>query len=146
MLGYNFLLGNHSASHWVGYPRTSHMQAEMICMKSFRKLLYAALLIVLAAFPAPAECLRCGNNLVDVGDEKIDVLRKCGEPTLVDQWEEEEILVRNPEFDRLGEVKRKRVYVPVEKWVYNFGPTRFIYIVIFKKGVVTEIQTGDHGF
>ncbi len=122
------------------------MSEDWISMKSFRKLIPVILAIILAALPGPAECLRCGNNLVDIGDEKIDVLRKCGEPTLVDQWEEQETLIKSPEFNRLGEVKRKRVYVPVEKWVYNFGPTRFIYIVIFKKGVVTEIQTGDHGF
>ena len=41
-------------------------------------------LILLAAWmvPAvvPAETLRCGSNLIRVGDTKLDVIRFCGEP------------------------------------------------------------------
>jgi len=90
--------------------------------------------------------LRCGNNLVDVGDRKIDVLAKCGEPVVTDEWYEEETFRRSPEVDRFGEVKRRSVMIHVEEWTYNFGPTRFIYILKFKNGELVEIRTGDHGF
>ncbi len=78
--------------------------------------------------------LRCGNNLVDVGDRKIDVLAKCGEPVVTDEWYEEETF------------RRSSIMIHVEEWTYNFGPTRFIYILKFKNGELVEIRTGDHGY
>lgn len=36
-----------------------------------------------------AFALRCGNSLVERGDRKIEVILKCGKPTLVDEWIEE---------------------------------------------------------
>ncbi|MDH4231699.1 MAG: DUF2845 domain-containing protein [Nitrospirota bacterium] len=95
---------------------------------------------------ADAYGLRCGNNLVDVGDRKIDILTKCGDPELIDEWYEEETFRRSPEIDRFGEDRRRRVMIHVEEWTYNFGPTRFIYILKFKNGELVEIKTGDHGF
>ena len=90
--------------------------------------------------------LRCGDNLVDVGDRKIDVLAKCGEPVVTDEWYEEETSRRSPEAGRFGEVERRSVMVHVEEWTYNFGPTRFIYFLKFKNGQLVEIRTGDHGY
>ena len=89
--------------------------------------------------------LRCGNGLVDVGDPKIDVLRKCGKPDIVDQWDEEEVIAGST-AGQIGEGRRTRSFVNVEQWTYNFGPTRFIYILIFRNGNVAEIKTGDRGF
>ena len=42
----------------------------------------AFLICVLLVAASPALALRCGNNIVDVGDTKIEVLSKCGEPTV----------------------------------------------------------------
>ena len=89
--------------------------------------------------------LRCGNNLVDVGDQKIEVLRKCGKPDIVDRWDEEQV-VAGSAADQIGEGRRTRVFANVEQWTYNFGPTRFLYILIFRNGILAEVKTGDHGF
>ncbi len=101
---------------------------------------------LLLGFASQALALRCGNGLVDVGATRIEVLKKCGEPALVDEWDEEETFRRGPEIDRPGEKKRRTVIVHVEQWVYNFGPTRFIYMLKFRNGVLAEITTGDHGY
>ena len=37
---------------------------------------------VIILSPHASAAMRCGNDLVDVGDSKIEVLKKCGEPTL----------------------------------------------------------------
>ena len=89
--------------------------------------------------------LRCGNNLVDVGDPKIEVLRKCGKPDIIDRWDEEEVIAGSA-ADQIGEGRRTRVFANVEQWTYNFGPTRFLYILTFRNGKLAEIKTGDHGF
>ncbi len=93
-----------------------------------------------------AFALRCGSNIVDIGDTKLDVLRKCGEPTFQEQWEEEDLITHDTEIDRLGEHRIRKVIVPVDEWTYNFGPTRFVYILTFKKGRLVDIQTGEKGF
>jgi hypothetical protein len=86
-------------------------------------LLYIVCLTISGVLTAvDAYGLRCGNDLVDVGDSKIDVLAKCGEPVVRDEWYEEESF------------RRSSVSIRVEEWTYNFGPTRFIYFLKFKNG------------
>ncbi|RPI38513.1 MAG: DUF2845 domain-containing protein [Nitrospiraceae bacterium] len=97
-------------------------------------LFFACLTISGLITAVDAYGLRCGDNLVDVGDRKIDVLAKCGEPVVIDEWYEEESF------------RRSSVSIHVEEWTYNFGPTRFIYFLKFKNGQLVEIRTGDHGY
>ena len=99
-------------------------------------LLLAALVVL---FPHASLAMRCGNDLVDVGDTKILVLKKCGEPALKEEIGED-IYHEN---DALGRRKEKRY---VEQWTYNFGSTRFIYILTIKNGTVVDIRTLDKGF
>ena len=87
------------------------------------------------AEPAQREC---GEQLVSVGDSKTDVLAKCGEPTLKDSHVEE---IR----ERLGDTERK-VFVTVEEWTYNLGPTRFVRILTFRNSTLTDIRTGGYGY
>ena len=94
--------------------------------------------IVLAA-AAPSLAMRCGNNLVDVGDTKIEVLAKCGEPALKEEVGED----FSRESDNRDTRKERRY---VEKWTYNFGSTRFIYVLTIKNGKVIDISTEDKGF
>lgn len=63
----------------------------------------------------------CGDGRnISLGDGRFDVLVKCGEPT---------------EIGRFGD----------DEWIYDFGPDRFRYIVKFRKGRVSDIRTGDYG-
>ena len=108
--------------------------------------LYLCCLTFACIFAGDAYGLRCGTDLVNIGDRKIDVLRKCGEPALVDEWEEEETLRRSPRIERFGEDSRRRIFIRVEEWTYNFGPTNFIQILTFKNGELVDIRTGRRGF
>jgi hypothetical protein len=105
-----------------------------------RKIIYAAVLICITLVAAsPALAMRCGNNLVDVGDTKLEVLAKCGEPALKEEVGED--------FTRESdsrETRRAKRYV--EKWTYNFGSTRFIYVLTIRDGKVIDISTEDKGF
>jgi len=102
------------------------------------------LALLLAGAPAQA-ALRCGARLVVEGDRKIDVLSKCGEPTLVsDPLVYQRTRPRRGVHGRVSGV----VVVPAstEEWTYNFGPRRFVHVIRFSRGRVVEITSLDHGY
>ena len=96
---------------------------------SFGKCLVVCLAIILAdVVPAlsisldDAGSLRCDQESIMTGDTEFQVKTTCGEP--------DSIIVR-------GFAKKV--------WIYNFGPTRFIYYLTFVNGQLTRIQTGEYG-
>lgn len=108
----------------------------------------------LAASPANADLgLRCGTRLITPGDSIERVLNECGEPSLVNSWEEERIH-RFPDryYDddvynqTYGPVQRIIVRVTVQEWTYNHGPHRFIDRVRFENGRVRKITSGGYGY
>ena len=83
-------------------------------------------LLLLLVLAAPAEALRCGSRLVQVGDFKFEVQKKCGEPRY------NEIIGYT--LNRRGDREEK-----VEQWVY--GPLRGIfYILRFEAGRLKRIE------
>jgi hypothetical protein len=106
-------------------------------MKTILKLV--GLLVCLAAVPAWA--LRCGSDLVTLGDYQIQVLQKCGEPVLkAHRVEYRAVRLRNPGIDL-------ETYIPVEieEWTYNFGPTRFMELLRFENGRLIESRPLGYG-
>lgn len=85
-----------------------------------------ALSLALAPAAARADSIRCDGGIVSVGDAKIDLLGKCGPPSLVeDRW------------------RRK---TSVERWTYNFGPDRFLQFVTLVDGKVALVERGGYGY
>jgi hypothetical protein len=80
--------------------------------------------------PAVADCsstrtIRCGTEIVSVGDPTIELLQKCGEPDLKE-------LIKTNGFI-------------IEKWTYNCGSKRFMKILTLKGGSVKKIEVADYG-
>lgn len=101
-------------------------------------------LLFLVAFAGSAEAaesgtLRCGNRLVSMGDNKAEVLIKCGAPAWKDAWTEK--LINN--VNTPGEL---RVNIDRERWVYNFGHHSFLRFLLFRNGRLVKITTGDYGY
>lgn len=86
---------------------------------------------LLAAMPAQA--FRCGNELVQEGDRKYEVIEKCGEPDFRDSH-------AGAYLEGIGPVD------VVETWYYNLGPTRLLRILTFHRGRLRSIETGGRGF
>jgi hypothetical protein len=99
-------------------------------------LALAALLT--APLAARADSLRCDGGIVAVGDWKLDLLGKCGQPTL-----REEVPAAAGVYGATGAV---RPVVVQERWTYNFGPRAFIQIVTLEAGVVKAIERGGYGY
>jgi Protein of unknown function (DUF2845) len=98
---------------------------------------------------------RCGVNLVTIGQTKWQVLQKCGEPTNVEEWEEERIKRRDfyrriPADPLYEEFYRDpflvKEFIRVEEWEYNLGPTQFIRYLRFENGWLRKITIGDYGY
>jgi hypothetical protein len=69
--------------------------------------------LLLVAGPAlAADTLRCGSQLISVGDRSSEVLHKCGQPTARD------------DLGYKRSVNRREEY-PVEEWTY--GPNSGMY-------------------
>jgi Protein of unknown function (DUF2845) len=109
-------------------------------MKSLK--IYVILGMLLAA---PAYALRCGNKLVSEGDSRSAVLAKCGEPTEISASS----ILRRPVFWHGGRpfyVGDGYAQIPVEFWVYNFGPNRLMQRLRFVDGEVEEIESLGYGY
>ena len=102
---------------------------------SWRTIVLATLLA--APAPARAETLRCEGGIVAVGDWKLDLLGKCGEPTL-----KEAVPATTGAFRWPGVTP---AMLARERWSYDFGPGAFVLHVTIELGVVKAIERGERG-
>src|SRR6478736_5677758 len=100
--------------------------------------------VALFALPARADSVSCDGGYVSVDDTKLDLLGKCGEPTLIEARLDQQT---TSQTDASGQTAATRtVRTPVEVWTYNFGPQRFLQYVTIAAGKVVSISTGGYGF
>jgi hypothetical protein len=94
----------------------------------------------------------CGSKIINTGDYRYDVLRKCGEPSHVEVWEK--VRVRRDFRPWLFEAETGlsrwspfvKELVTVEEWEYNWGSNRFIRYLRFENGRLIRITVGDYGY
>jgi hypothetical protein len=103
--------------------------------------LSALVVLLLALFwlDAYADSFSCKGGIISTDDRKADVISKCGEPDFRDSHQEDVT-------QRLGTTTHQRVYITVEEWTYNLGPSQFMRIVVLQNSRVTEIRTGNYGY
>lgn len=109
--------------------------------RSIRLLLAACLALPLVA---RADSLRCDGGIVSVGDTKLDLLGKCGAPTLREELAEERSRVRVGADGR--SVAGRATAVTVERWTYDFGPRQFVQHVTLEAGTVRAVARGSYGY
>lgn len=84
-----------------------------------------------------ALALRCGDNLVSLGDSQFEVLAKCGEPMQRTHFEET--------GGKSGDKDRHPIRKSIDEWTFNFGPHEFLYFLRFEDGRLSELRTGGYG-
>jgi hypothetical protein len=89
-------------------------------------------LIVLFLFSTTGYSLRCGNDLVQKGDTKMEVINCCGEPIY------KETVGTVSEMTKIGEILQK-IEVPIEKWSYDVGGG-VIHVLTFKGDKLVDID------
>lgn len=100
------------------------------------------MIVMIFSLARPALALRCGNELVVKGDRKIEVLKKCGQPDQIEKWREERTIY----IDEEDNISTRFIQKDVEEWTYNFGPSKFLYFLIFHNNKLIKIITGSRGF
>jgi hypothetical protein len=106
--------------------------------------LLALVLLLAAAGDALADPFKCGTEVVNGGDTRDQVIAKCGNPYSIERttafvppvaWVNgAPVLAGNTPIE-----------VPVELWLYNFGPTQLMRRVRFESGRVVGIETLGYG-
>jgi hypothetical protein len=94
---------------------------------------------------AVADAMRCGSRIVTFGDTRAAVRNICGEPTEI----ETRHILRRPTYAVNGRIVHfgdGYIEVPVEIWIYNFGPYKLLRQVRFVDGRVDEIETLGYGY
>ncbi|MBP1149950.1 MULTISPECIES: DUF2845 domain-containing protein [Methylocaldum] len=104
-----------------------------------KRILFLGLYLSLSAPSAWA--LRCGSLLVDTGDYKLEVLRKCGEPVFTDS----RIELRYVKLYGSGLELGQYVPVMIDEWTYDFGPNRFVQLLRFENGRLVDIESLGYG-
>ena len=100
---------------------------------------------LLATSPAFAT-MRCGTKIIDEGVSRSEVAAKCGEPAEVVTLRS---VFRRPVIWTNGRpyfIGEDFIEVPIEAWIYNFGPNKLMRRVVFEAGFVVEIETLGYGY
>ena len=98
---------------------------------------------LLIASGASADSVRCGSKLITEGDPIEKVREYCGEPTETKRtW-----ITRQPRFEYGGQEIPfpGEEDVPVDIWIYDFGPNKLVRQIRFVAGKVDSIETREHG-
>ncbi|WP_157991560.1 DUF2845 domain-containing protein [Caldimonas tepidiphila] len=113
-------------------------------MKFALSLLGALVLGLGAAWPQPAaaESLRCGRGIADIGDTRLSVLYKCGEPLMRDSYCAP--VYQGPVYPGapLPPAVLGLPCQPVDEWLYDRGPGNLMATVRFQSGAVQSIRYG----
>lgn len=81
----------------------------------------------------------CGyGTSLSLGDSKLEVVAKCGEPAAGMAGAERVGEDGNPE-------ERRKTLMATDEWIFDFGPDHFMYYLTFRHGRVMEIRSGGYG-
>ena len=109
-------------------------------MKSFvSSLWFLTAMLILPQVNVHAATLDCANGIVSTDDSRVDLLMKCGEPDAKDSHDEE--LTEKPD-----PTTKRKTFITIEDWTYNFGPTQFVRIVTLRNGKIANIRSGNYGY
>ena len=112
-----------------------------------RWLVIVAGIVVVSSFSPEHKAVALSVSCARTGDLMTDVLSNCGEPSWVESREERMVGAGFVPFHTPdGWLRGPLLINEIETWVYNFGPSRFMWILIFEGGILRSADTGGYGF
>lgn len=114
-------------------------------MPRLARCIAAAVLCAVGSVSAASESsIACDGGIVAVGDTKVDVLGKCGEPALREARAASTAAV--VVSGQPATVTGGAVSGTVERWTYDFGRGRFLMVVTLEAGKVVLLERGGYGY
>ena len=115
-----------------------HMRLGKILYFNKIQLPLILVLMLHSSFAFSLSTMRCGSNLVELGDDKFRVLEICGEPQSI-QYRTKIVgsTLHHPRRTLDLEVYEE---VQVEEWTYNFGRRRIRQSLLFENNILVEIK------
>lgn len=102
-----------------------------------------ALFLSLCCFNT-AFAMRCGHDLIDVGDHKSEVLALCGPPEAVETHTK--IVGSTLHYPNRTLDLQQYEEIQEEEWVYNFGSSHLQQYLRFENGELKEIKSLGRGY
>jgi hypothetical protein len=102
-------------------------------------------ILFMASAALASDGMRCGSKLILPGDIRDKVQALCGEPAEITHSS----ILRRPSYVRHGRVTYfgdQLTEIPVENWIYNFGPNKLMRRLRFVDGILEEIETLEYGY
>lgn len=106
-----------------------------------KKMIVALLLAGLSSFSFAG--MRCGTQLVQLGDDFTRVEDVCGEPD--SSYHVGTKYVEQTRRDQYGNEATLTQAILVDIWVYKRGSNEFSRKLYFENGVLVNIKQGDRG-
>ena len=100
--------------------------------------------MILSLYPFNSiHALRCGRDLVLLGDYKDDVIARCGEPDSIET--RTKIMGSTLHHPHRTLDIHEYEEIQIEEWLYNFGPSRLQQYLRFENGQLKEINSLGRG-
>lgn len=99
------------------------------------------------------DSMRCGSKLVMIGETKVEVASKCGDPTLREKITHSTAVKKSGKKSAQkssgksggGGTKSEERSRVDEQWTYDLGPRDFIYTLTFEGVELKNIGRGGRG-
>lgn len=111
-------------------------------MRRFLLVGYGLCLILLSS-RSHADAFRCGTQIVSNGDTTTEVRLKCGQPTSIEEWQEE--VSETHSHKHGGHHATRRLVETITEWTYNRGSHQLIHVLRFRQGRLVDIKTAGYG-
>jgi hypothetical protein len=116
-------------------------------MKSRTKKMLAVVGVLSLNSALASDTIRCGNQLVSIGDSRAEVRHRCGMP---DEVTHSAITQKASNHShgrvRYAETFETEVQIQAESWLYNFGSNRFMSRLRFVDGRLNHIELLGYGY
>jgi Protein of unknown function (DUF2845) len=117
-------------------------------MNNYISAILFAVIFATFSSTSAAESLRCKTKLAQVGDTKAEVLDKCGDPIMADNFCQPVAVTTQPQGIQNGNnnVQNNIAIATCENvdiWTYHPGKGKFMTHLYFSRGQLQSIRYGD---